>query len=556
MVNRITQYRVFSSIDLRSVYHQVPLKDKDKPYTAFEARNNLYQFTRLLFGVTNGVACFQREMVKFVDEDDLQATFPYLDNVTICGKDQGEQNVNLEQFLVAAKRKNICYNTDKCIFSTRRLPIFGYVIEEGSIRPDPERLLPLRELPIPHYTKYLNRCLGLFSYYSEWIPEFSVRIKPITGCKSFPLPQPAVEAVENLKKTIEDAVVTAIDESIPFVVETDASEVALVATLNQNGRPVAFFSRAIQGSELKHASIEKEAQAIIEAVRHWKHFLSGRLFTLKTDQKSVDYMFDLRHKGKIKNDKFLRWRLELSCYSFDIVYRPGKDNVPPDTLSRATCAAATEDSLYNLHEALCHPGVIRLIHFVRTKNLPYSFDEIKKMTSQCRDCCECKPQYHCPERIPLIKATQPFERINIDFKGPLPTNNANKYFLMVVDEYSRFAFVFPCLDVSAITVIKCLTSLFSLVGMPAYVHSDRGASFMSREVREFLTTKGVATSRTTSYNPAGNGQAEKYNGVAWKAITMSLKSRNLPLRNWPDVLPDVLPSTRSLLCTATNETPH
>ena len=100
----------------------MPLKDEDKPYTAFEARNNLYQFTRLPFGVTNGVACFQREMVKFVEKDDLQAVFPYLDNITICGKDQEEHDVNLERFREAARRKNMCYNTDKCIFSTRCLP--------------------------------------------------------------------------------------------------------------------------------------------------------------------------------------------------------------------------------------------------------------------------------------------------------------------------------------------------------------------------------------------------------------------------------------------------
>ena len=78
LVNQIAQYRVFSTIDLRSAYHQVPLKDDDKPYTAFEARGCLYQFTRLPFGVTNGVACFQREMVKFVQEENLKATFPYL----------------------------------------------------------------------------------------------------------------------------------------------------------------------------------------------------------------------------------------------------------------------------------------------------------------------------------------------------------------------------------------------------------------------------------------------------------------------------------------------
>lgn len=555
LVNDIAQYRVFSTIDLRSAYHQVPLKEEH--YTAFEARNNLYQFTRLPFGVTNGVACFQREMMKFVEQNNLNAVFPYLDNITICGKDQQEHDANLEQFLAAAKRKNICYNDSKSVFSTRKLAILGYVIEEGVIRPDPERLSPLRNLPVPHDSKSLNRCLGLFSYYSRWIPEFSNRIKPLTSSKSFPLSPEAVNAFDNLKKAVEEAFVTAIDETIPFEVETDASDVALAATLSQDGRPVAFFSRSLQGSELKHAAIEKEAQAIIEAVRHWRHFLTGRHFTLRTDQKSVSYMFDQHNRGKIKNDKIMRWRLELACYSFDIVYRPGKENVLPDALSRATCAsAAPQDSLYNLHEALCHPGVTRLYHFVRSKNLPYSLDEVKRVTNQCQICAESKPRYHKPEEVPLIKATQPFEKINIDFKGPLPSNNGNKYFLNIVDEYSRFPFVFPCSDISTSTVIKCLTTLFSLFGMPAYVHSDRGASFMSQELQAFLRGKGIATSRTTSYNPAGNGQVERYNGIVWKAVETSLKSKNLHIKYWQVVLPDALHSIRSLLCTATNETPH
>ena len=203
----------------------------------------------------------------------------------------------------------------------------------------------------------------------------------------------------------------------------------------------------------------------------------------------------MHHKGKMKNDKIMHWRLELSCYSFDIIYWPGKDNIPPDTLSQATCAMATDESLYKLHESLCHPGITIFYHFVRSKNLPYSLDQIRKMTNACPVCRECKPQFHRPETAHLIKATQPFERINIDFKGPLPTTNKNQYFLNVIDEFSRFPFVFPCPDVSTTTVIKCLTTLFSLFGMPAYVHSDRGASFMSEEVRVFLTEKGVLLGR-------------------------------------------------------------
>lgn len=73
MVNEITQYQVFSTIDLQGVYHQVPLKGEDIPYTAFKAQNNLYQFTCVPFGITNGVACFQREMLKFVEENDPAA---------------------------------------------------------------------------------------------------------------------------------------------------------------------------------------------------------------------------------------------------------------------------------------------------------------------------------------------------------------------------------------------------------------------------------------------------------------------------------------------------
>lgn len=79
---------------------------------------------------------------------------------------------------------------------------------------------------------------------------------------------------------------------------------------------------------------------------------------------------------------------------------------------------------------------------------------------------------------------------------------------------------------------------------------------MSRELQEFLTSKGIAGSRTTSNNPQGNGQVERTNGTIWKAITAALKSRGLPIKYWQIVLHDALHSIRSLLCTTTNATPH
>lgn len=95
-----------------------------------------------------------------------------------------------------------------------------------------------------------------------------------------------------------------------------------------------------------------------------------------------------------------------------------------------------------------------------------------------------------------------------------------------------------------------------IFGMPSYVHSDRGTAFLSAEVQEFLHVRGIATSRTTGYNPQGNGQVEKLNFTLWRTILLALKTKNLSVENWEQVLPQALHSIRSLLCTTINCTPH
>ena len=376
-----------------------------------------------------------------------------------------------------ASQRHITYNDSKSVYSTRKLAILGYIVEEGQIRPDPDRLRPFLDLPVPKDTKSLRRVLVFFSHYFQWIQRYSEKIRPLTQTSTFPISEEAKSAFVNLKRDVEQSVVCAVDEDSPFEVETDASDFAIAATLSQKGRPVSFFSRTLQRPEVNHASVEKEAKAIIEAVRHWRHYLTGRYFIIRTDQRSVAYMFDSKQRGKIKNEKIMRWRTELSCYSFDIVYRPRSENISADTLSRAYYATTylPHSDLNQLHNSLCHPGVTCMYHFVKSRNLPYSLEDIRLANKTCKVCTETKPQFHSPAPAQLIKATQPFERLNMDFKGPLKSTNRNIYFLNIVDEYSRFPFVFPCKDVSTQSVIRCLCELFSLFGMPAYVHSDRGS---------------------------------------------------------------------------------
>jgi len=128
--------------------------------------------------------------------------------------------------------------------------------------------------------------------------------------------------------------------------------------------------------------------------------------------------------------------------------------------------------------------------------------------------------------------------------------------LTIVDEYSRFPFAYPCPDMTSNTVAKCLSDLFTTFGRPSYIHSDRGSCFMSAELKQFLYALGIASSRTTGYNPQGNGQVERYNGIIWKAVTLALRSRELGPERWEVALLDALNSIRSLLCTTINATPH
>ena len=83
-------------------------------------------------------------------------------------------------------------------------------------------------------------------------------------------------------------------------------DVAISATLNQQGRPVAFFSRTLSSSERHHSAVEKEAYAIVEAIRKWRHYLLGTHFKLVTYKKSVAFIYDLKQKGKVKNENIQR----------------------------------------------------------------------------------------------------------------------------------------------------------------------------------------------------------------------------------------------------------
>ena len=120
--------------------------------------------------------------------------------------------------------------------------MLGYLISRGQIKPDPARMEPLLDLPIPCDPASLKRALGLFSYYSKWVPQYSEKIQPLISSNcSFPLSKTAVEAFQLVKRCIHESCIVSPNKDDLLVVETDASGYALSGSLNQNGKHVAFF---------------------------------------------------------------------------------------------------------------------------------------------------------------------------------------------------------------------------------------------------------------------------------------------------------------------------
>jgi len=149
----------------------------------------------------------------------------------------------------------LTFNESKCVFSSESVDILGYRIPKDSLQPDPEQDKAVLELPTPGNAKEQQRIIGLFAYYAQWIFKYSDKIKPLIQNVSFPLESEALKSFETLKEDLINVFLGVINVDDPFVVETDTSDIAVSATLNQSGRPVAFFSSSLNKSELHMARV-------------------------------------------------------------------------------------------------------------------------------------------------------------------------------------------------------------------------------------------------------------------------------------------------------------
>lgn len=339
------------------------MKEEDKEKTAFICPLGFYEFERMPQGIIGAPANFQRLMEKAVGDVNLLQVLVYLDDLIIFGKTLEEHEFGLLKVLDRLREVGLKISLDKCIFCQTKVKYVGHIVSGDGVATDPSKVETVATWPRPTDLKTIRSFLGFCGYYRRFVCNYSAIVRPLTELTKGYAPtqkgnkakrgnsevyldqrepfgerwdQACTDAFEKIKHCLTNAPVLAFaDPSKPYMLHVDASLAGLGAVLYQDYpeglRPVAFASRKLSPSERNYPIHQLEFLSLKWAIVEKFHdYLYGAHFTVRTDNNPLTYILTT---AKL-NAHGHRWLSDLSVYSFDIIYRPGRNNIDANLLSR------------------------------------------------------------------------------------------------------------------------------------------------------------------------------------------------------------------------------
>ncbi|KAK3510443.1 hypothetical protein QTP70_006846 [Hemibagrus guttatus] len=344
----------FSMLDFSNGYWQVEVAEDDREKTAFTTGQGLYQWRSMPMGLSNAPATFQRLMELVLRGLPWHICMVYLDDILIYSKTFEEHLSSLKEVFLRIQSAGLKLNPSKCHLARDHVVFLGHVVSRKGLQPDPKNTEKVLNWPIPRSPSEVRAFVGLCSYYRR--SKLAAPLNQLVG-KNVPFVWTAEcdKSFNRLKSVLSsDPVVILPDFSVAFKIYTDASNLAVGAVLAQDRdgleHVVAYASRALNSTQKRWSTFDRELWAIVWAVREFKHYIGLASFTIITDHRPL--LAIRRLSIDDPTGRRGRWILELDPLNWVIVHKDGKQHKNADALSRRPDAPSPSEAEASVEEVL------------------------------------------------------------------------------------------------------------------------------------------------------------------------------------------------------------
>ena len=336
ITNKLNGSKFFSKLDARHGYWSVKLDDESSKLTTFNSPKGRYRFKRLPFGLNISQDIFQKHMDSILSQ--CPGTTGITDDIIVFGQTEDEHDNNLKNLMSVARKSGLVFNEEKCFIKKNEIKFFGMIFDANGIRPDPEKTEAISKMTAPTNHTDLQRFLGIVQFMHQFIPNLSDLTEPLRSLLKkdaiFDWNASHEKCFEDIKTRLCDATSLAyFDVNKHTTIQVDASQKGLGAALIQDNRPIAFASKSLTETEQRYANIERELLAVVFGCERFHTFIfGGKTFTVESDHKPLEQIFT----KSLANTppRLQRMMLRLQPYNMNITYRPGKEMILADALSR------------------------------------------------------------------------------------------------------------------------------------------------------------------------------------------------------------------------------